>query len=192
MINSSGSSSTNNQKTNDNYSSSFSSLAVSIIVTSWIAVLAFTTISTSIISGSSPQSLWSVINLFQLFILYPMIGAFVPAVVIKFLQGVDFCLFNFNFISIPSSDRDLISSFGWIEASSYLSSIGIPSVCMIVNQIKLLFTFISLIFIHIPIYLIFKRRINNSTNWGKISKAIFMFFTFTIYLRTIIESYFIV
>ena len=166
-----------------------SAIAAASIVVSWV-----TKVTVSLSSGGSPQSVWSIINFYQYFILFPMIGPYVPDVIINFIQGVDFWMFNFNFISLPKSgvSGSFLSFFSWEESSSYLSSIGIDSLWMIVNQIKLFLTFILFIFLHIPIFLILRRQMNDRTRCGKLSKFIFMIFTFTIYLRTIIEAYFIV
>ena len=123
-----------------------------------------------------------------------MIGAFIPDVIINFLQGVSFCMFNFNFIRLPKSGISgyFLAFFNWSETSSYLSTIGITSVWMIVNQIKLIIALFIIMILHIPIYFISKRLSNNRTRLGKFIKFIFMLLTFTVYLRTIIEAYMVV
>ena len=119
-----------------------------------------------------------------------MIGAFIPDAVMNFLQGVDFWLFNFSFISLPKSGLygEFVSFFDWNSSDSYLSSIGLDSVWMIINQVKLFAIFLVLLTLHIPVLILFKKYRTN-TNWcGKLVGFIYMFFTFTIYIRTIIES----
>ena len=123
-----------------------------------------------------------------------MIGAYVPNNVVSFLQGVDFCLFNFNFISIPKSGYygDFVEFFSWSSNDSYLSSIGVDSVWMVINQVKLFSTFLLLLILHFPVVVFYKKYKSTNSCWGKLTTYVFMFFTFTVYLRTIIESFLVV
>ena len=137
----------NNAASKDNYSSSISSSSVSVISSASITAISIVTVSTSFISGCSPQSLWSMINQYQLFMLFPMIGVYIPEEVIHFLRGVSFWLFNFSFISLSKLGiyEKFVSFFDWKSNSSYLSSIGFDSVWMIINHLMLvaiLFSFI--------------------------------------------------
>ena len=60
---------------------------------------------------------------------------------------------------------------------------------MVVNQAKLFSTIIVLLLLHIPVAFIYK-KCKFKRNWcGKLATFVFKLFTFTIYLRTIIEAY---
>ena len=180
----------NNAASKDNYSSSISSSSVSVISSASITAISIVTVSTSFISGCSPQSLWSMINQYQLFMLFPMIGVYIPEEVIHFLQGVSFWLFNFSFISLSKLGiyEKFVSFFDWKSNSSYLSSIGFDSVWMIINHLMLVAILFSFIIFHLVILILFKAFKTKSNCWAKLIKYIFMLFTFTIYIRIIIES----
>ena len=48
----------------------------------------------SIINFANPQSIWSMINQFQILILLPMLGAFMSADIYKFMQGLKITLIS--------------------------------------------------------------------------------------------------
>ena len=176
------------------YAPTISGSSATMVATTSVSVVSATTVTTSMVSGGSPQSLWAMINQFQFFMLYPMIGAYVPDNIVNFLQGVDFCLFNFNFIPIPKSGAydSFISFFDWEQTNSYMSTIGLESVWMIVNQIKLFLTFIFLMLLHIPAIYLFRKFRQKRNWWGKFVSFIFKFFTFSVYLRTILEAFLVI
>ena len=105
--------------------------------------VAATSASVSVIAGSTPQSLWSMVNQFQFYLLIPLVGAQVPDAVIEFLEGLDFVFFNFDFIEIPPIPyySKFLAYFDCGEGDAYFDIIGISSQCAIVNHIKLVFMF---------------------------------------------------
>lgn len=59
-------------------------------------------------SMSSPQGAFSIVNQFQLLILIPLAGTYLPEDVIAFITGMDFTMFSFDFI--PFEDIPMIHS----------------------------------------------------------------------------------
>ena len=70
-----------------------------------IALCAILWITTSILNLSSPQALWMIANQFQLMLLLPLTGAFIPEDVVYYFTGEGFLNFNFNFI--PTIDSPI-------------------------------------------------------------------------------------
>ena len=173
------------------YSSTISSSTTTAVAATSVTAVSAATVTTSLVSGGSPQSLWAMINQFQFFMLYPMIGAYVPDNIIDFLQGVNFCLFNFNFIPIPKSGpyKSFLNFFDWDQTSSYMSTIGLESVWMIVNQVKFVLVLIFVMILHLVVIILFKWTKREMNWWFKLIGYLFMFFTLSIYLRTIFEAF---
>lgn len=99
----------------------------------------------SLASLSSPQTIWAIINQFQLLLLLPLTGAFVPQEVVEYLKGMKFVILNFNFV--PLSDLSLLSKlysyFSLPQKVEYLQEIDIESGSTLLNcfPLTLLFAF---------------------------------------------------
>ena len=65
-----------------------------------IGVAVGTGIVISIINMTSPAGIWPIINLFQMLMLLILTGAFIPEMIKSYLIGMNFVLFNFNFIPL--------------------------------------------------------------------------------------------
>mmetsp|Transcript_42222 Transcript_42222/g.49078 ORF Transcript_42222/g.49078 Transcript_42222/m.49078 type:complete len:282 (-) Transcript_42222:1165-2010(-) len=74
----------------DSYSSSIDNKSAAYSAATAIGVVSAASVVSSVVSGSSIQGLWSMINQFQFYLLFPMIGAYVPEAILKFLEGIDF------------------------------------------------------------------------------------------------------
>jgi hypothetical protein len=114
-------------------------------------------------SMSSPQGSWSMINQFQIFILLPMLGAYMPFEVINFITGMGFTLFSFDFIpykEIPGI-KHTIQFLDYDQTDEYLDEVGIESGSSLINHISLILIFGLIGIAHviiIPIHSILKRK----------------------------------
>ena len=52
-----------------------------------------------ILVGGSSQGLFSAVNMFQILLLFPLFRLFLPTIIMKFYESLDWTLFSFNFIS---------------------------------------------------------------------------------------------
>ena len=148
FLSSDGTICTNNTKQTSNSSSSkmsetvqSSQTATRVVLCAGI-ILAF---SSAVMSMSSPQSAFSIINQFQLLILLPLIGTYLPDDIVLFLSGMDFTLFSFSFIPIDK----LLSFADSNPESSYLEQIGLKYKSSLLNNISLGISILAFVVIHI-------------------------------------------
>ena len=110
-----------------------------------------TSVVTTLAFASSPQSLWLMVNQFQLLLLLPICGAEVPKDIQDYLAGMDFALFNFGFL--PYKDlwvsRKISEYLHRDQNNEYLDTIGLESSSAIVNQLPLIYTILVLVFFHL-------------------------------------------
>jgi hypothetical protein len=107
----------------------------------------------SLMSMSSPQGAFSMINQFQLFILLPMIGTYIPESVIKVITGMSFVMFSFSFIpfdEIPMINT-LFNVFDYDQSDDYFDTIGLTSGSAFLNHISLLIIIAALVMLHLSI-----------------------------------------
>ena len=148
----------------------------------------------AVLSTSSSQGAWSSINQFQLYLLVPLIGAHIHQNVLTFLEGFEFAAFSLSFIKfdwIPGFGT-FISIFPDTENDEYFESIGAQYTSTFRNMMGTLFIILCIAILHIlvvlPLHL--KAMTYGFTFWFRVwMEPIFLFFTFTIYLRIILESY---
>jgi hypothetical protein len=105
------------------------------------------------ITSSSSQGMWSSANQYQMLMLLPLTGAYVPEEVLFFLEGFNFAMLSFDFIpSLPiegvHNTEELMS---WDEESEYLSAIGVQTKWIIVNYVKSFMMIIYLITFHLTL-----------------------------------------
>ena len=115
-----------------------------------VGVFGATTILSSVMSVSSSQGSFSLLNLLQLFILLPMIGKYLPPKIIAFILGMDFSLFSFDFI--PFEDIPFAQSinkfFSFSQKDKYLNEIGLKSGSSFVNHLRLMILFALIFMVH--------------------------------------------
>ena len=95
----------------------------------------------SIIGLTSPIGVWSIINLFQVLILLILSGAFIPLTVKQYLLGMDFVLFNFDFIpvnKIPFIDA-LYEWMNFKQQNQNLRDIEVEYGSTFINNISFVF-----------------------------------------------------
>ena len=155
-------------------------------VTSMAAASAF--------SLSSPQGMWSWFNEFQLLMLLLLTGAYFPKEIVKFLEGMDFTSFSFNFIPTINALK-LVSLTSWIDSNldnEYLQVIGMNSGSAFVNNFSLICTVIFIILIHWFYWVVHRMLLKKFTERPillKIINSIMRILTFNIYIRITIEAY---
>jgi hypothetical protein len=151
----------------------------------------------AILSSSSSQSAWSSVNQFQLYLLIPLVGAYIHKDVLVFLEGFDFSMISFSFLSLDSIPiiKNILSLFPETPNSPYMQSIGLEYESTIRNIIGTMLLILTLLLLHILFAIplqIHARKYDEDSKFRRFSKFLFLFFTFTIYIRVILESYLIV
>ena len=106
---------------------------------------------------------------------------------------MSFTLFNFDFIKIEQIDniKDFYNDLAFSQPNSYLNDIGIASGSTYINLSKLLFFILWIAFTHGLFVLIFnyyKCKDRNRVCKG-IYNTMFSIYSFSIYIRLIIEAY---
>jgi ABC-type sugar transport system permease subunit len=86
-------------------------------------------------------------NQFQLYILLPMIGAYIPDKVIEFITGMSFTLVSFSFIPIVNIPliKDAIDLLSYTQRNSYYNDIGMGSGSAIANNVFLILVILFLV-----------------------------------------------
>ena len=89
----------------------------------------------SALTGSSSTSLiWSLVNLYQLMMLLPLIGAYIHVYVVEFIKGVQFSVFSFSYFdNQQQAIINKLSCFEWKQDNQYLIDIGAQSCSTIIN-----------------------------------------------------------
>jgi len=100
-----------------------------VITQAVVAIGISLVIGASLLSMSSPNSLFSLINQFQLFILLPMIPNYFPVRLSDFILGMDFALLSFDFIPtdwVPFI-REIKKWIKYPQVDGYYNEIGLSS-----------------------------------------------------------------
>ena len=147
-----------------------------------------------ICSTSPSQSIFSMINHFQILMLMPLIGAYIPKDIYDFLQGNSLLFLSVDtslmkYLIIP----EILNDFADYEQSSYyLNVIGLESGSALITQLHIILSILLVGWITlllIPIYSCIKKPIV-STLYSKIMPKIMNYFVYAIYLRIMIQTYF--
>ena len=172
------------------YNEYISSLLTQILIAIWF----LTIITNSLINLSSPIGAFILINQFQLLFLIIVSGAFLSNGVFYLIVGMNIVLFNFEFIKIEHIEniKDIYYDLSFDQPNSHLSDIGIPSGSTYVNNIKLVIFILLAILAHLFFIMIFRwfKWTDRYRIWIRVYNLLFTFFTFSIYIRMIIEAYF--
>lgn len=114
----------------------------------------------SILTLSSPQVIWLEINQFQLLILLPLTGAFMPEEVRDYLLSFFLYSFNFNLNFLFSDQKDsynaFLESFGFDHPNKQLEIVGLQYTSTLLNCFMLLLTLGVLLLIHGVVLLMYK------------------------------------
>ena len=161
-------------------------LIIAIVIVS--VILAFIL---SLFNESSPNLIWTLVNFYQMLLLIPLIGAFVHKDVVDFTKGLDFSSLSFEFINSRSWSmlHNIYNFFEWKEANSYLNDIELKDWSTMLNILTSNIIDVCLILIHLWFALIYL-WCRTYQNWfQRFVLKIFYIFTFSIYIRKILESY---
>jgi hypothetical protein len=145
------------------------------------------------LTTTSPQGAFSMINQFQMLLLLPLIGAYIPLEVIYFIVGMDFALFSFDFI--PYTEAPGISHLALFlnvdQRNEYLQTIGFKSESSLMNNMSILFTIILTILLHGVIYLCYRRvkDLSDPKWYHRLTTKTFEGFTLSVYIRMILEAF---
>ena len=107
----------------------------------------------SVVIVSSPQGAFSLINQFQMFVLLPMIGAYMPIDVIDVITGMDFTMFSFDFIPLVKIPflTQMIDLIDYNQSNSYYQTIGLSSGSSLVNHLGVILVVLILLLVHLAI-----------------------------------------
>jgi hypothetical protein len=167
--------------------------AESIVIQSVALVGIVASLGVSVISMSSPQTMFSIINQFQMFILLPMIGAYMPPRVIQVLLGMNISMFSFSFIPLEKIPliSELINFIDYDQNDEYFDTIGLTSGSALLNSMGLMLVFGLFTLYHLsllPCYHSSKQL--NEKNWFRIIVRIaFNMMTFSFYVIFVLEAY---
>lgn len=114
---------------------------------------------TSVLSGTSPQGMWSSVNQFQLYMLVPLVGTFVHKNVLDFLAGFEFSSLSFKFINLPNLPgfRIIFKPFEITEYNEELNSAGLEYKSTIMNLVNLFLILFMMILFHLCVVFPLKR-----------------------------------
>jgi hypothetical protein len=173
----------------EDHSSSTETRVVQAVVAVGVAI----SIGASVLSMSSPQGAFSMLNQFQMFILLPMIGAYIPESIIKIITGMSFAMFSFSFIPVEKIPliADIFNFIDYDQSDDYFDRIGLTSGSAFLNHISLFLILGVLILYHLSLLPWCKATKNLSeSSWTKcVIKKLFDMMTFSVYIRLFLEAY---
>ena len=174
------------QFTNEVKANTYSTQAVMAVGVAFWSVSSF-------MSFSSPQAIWMIANQFQLMLLLPLTGAFIPEDVVNYFTGGSFTNFNFDFIPTIKSPVgiSLKDFFGDSLNSDSLANLGATYKWWLLNHISLITMIIVWVTLHLLSFLpkLWMKN-NNKDKWTyKLYSKWMNLLTFTIYVRMFIEAF---
>ena len=147
----------------------------------------------AILTVSSPQGAFSMMNQQQLLLLLPLIGTDFPDKILQFIKGMDFALMNFQFLSPNSITQQdsWTSGISKKQEHEYLFSLGLESTSTLINQSGTIVLIVLVALAHVALFcvhLLFKTL--NWSNWvSKLTAWLFKIMTFGFYIRFTLEIY---
>ena len=144
----------------------------------------------AVVNLSNPSSIWIVFNQYQLFLLLLITGAYFPDEIVKLLTGMNFTLFSFNFLD-PLYENTVTSLKSWNYSSqenTYMEEMGLESNRSFYNVFSLIGVLLWIIFIHMVYLLWFWTFLTKIEKFSKLYKWIYQLFSFTVYIRIMIQS----
>jgi cysteine-rich repeat protein len=120
--------------------------------------------SVSSIAGSSgTQGAFKMIHLYQLYILLPMIGAFMPNEIINLILGNEIVLFSFSFLSINDIPLiiNAVDKIKLDQTNDYLGNIGLESGSTMVNHLPFVTVLLLIGIAHLLFLPVFFKNCDN-------------------------------
>jgi hypothetical protein len=129
-----------------------------------------------------------------MYMLIPLAGAYIHPIVIDFLKGFEFSTLSLDFIKIEKlfGFKDLTENFQIIESDDYLNSVGLQYKTGFMNIFSLLSTAALIIILHLCVIVplaYYGSKLADESKKKKIINKLISYFTFTVYVRFIIEGY---
>ncbi|CAI2381570.1 unnamed protein product [Moneuplotes crassus] len=160
--------------------------------TTLIAISMIMSSASSVLSFSSANSIFSMMNSLQLAMLLPLVPHYFSYKVLDFLSGMGFSMLSFDFIKLE--DISLIKGIiTWITSpqhNEHLENIGMRYASSIINYLSLMVVIILVGIIHLSILLCYKKFENSEKErHKKFIDKLFKFFTFNIYIRIYIQAF---
>jgi len=114
-----------------------------------LSVSAVANMSLFLLSASSAQSMFSLFNAIQLFLLLPLIGTFMPWKVIDYLTSLNFTLVSMDFIPLGKGGKmqSIMEMVDYEQTNSYLELLDLESSSAFINLLKMAITPLAFIFI---------------------------------------------
>ncbi|CAI2381543.1 unnamed protein product [Moneuplotes crassus] len=146
----------------------------------------------SILSLSSINSIFSIMNSLQFAVLLPLVPDYFSPKVLDILSGMGFAMFSFDFIKFKDLPfvEDLTEWVKYPQSDEYLNSLGMRSGSSVVNYLSLLAILILVGVINFGIF-VCKRCTENSkhTRCKTFFNKLFKLLTFNIYIRIFMQAF---
>jgi cysteine-rich repeat protein len=163
------------------------------VYTGWTVFITIMSLLYAFLNASKPGSMFNFVNVVQLQLLLPIIGAYLPYEVIKFLVGLKYFMFSFSFFSVKAVE-DQINWLDYQQFDPYLSLLDLESSSAMINLISICKVVAVTAAIHL-ICAVLKCLTSRSCKnkfWGKLSSKIFKWLTFDWYIQFWMEIYLII
>ena len=142
---------------------------------------------------ASPLTFWITINHLQLILLLLIMKCQIPRFIEEFISKLNLATWSFNFI--PFKDitgfSQLIKLFDYSISIYKLDNIGIFSGSSIANNFSLICIVLIFAWIHgcfLMISRLLKAKVNKTKKCKKWMEKTYQFFTFSLYLRILLEA----
>jgi hypothetical protein len=111
----------------------------------------------SIVFKTSAQSMFSFFNIMQLYLILPLLGAFMRYEVINFLVGLSFSLCSFSFLSIENQHnvKGAVDNFNYDQVDPYLNLLGLSSSNTLINLLNICGMLLVFSSVH-PLFILLK------------------------------------
>ncbi|CAI2381428.1 unnamed protein product [Moneuplotes crassus] len=162
--------------------------AAAALVTSSVVLAS----ASSVLSLSSVNSIFSIMNSLQLAILLPLVPGYFSPQVLDFLSGMGFTMLSFDFIKFKDLPfaQDLTDWVSYPQSDQYLNNLGMRSGSSVVNYLSLMAIILLIVVLHFGVYLLCVCIQNSKhTRCKKFMNNLFKFFTFNIYIRVFIQAF---
>ena len=145
-----------------------------------------------LVFGSTCQSIWALVNQFQLYLLIPFFKSYLTINFISVLSNFSIAFYNFKFLSgikLYFFD-DKINEIDYLEPDDRFKDSGLSSGSFIVNEYNFFKSLLFVIIVNI-IFIIGKviLKISKTEKFSGIIKFLSEYFHFKIYIRMILEGY---
>lgn len=167
---------------------------ISTVTTSFTTVTAILAAACMSFGGMPGQTMWMVINQYQLYLLIPLMRVYVPGDIMYYLLGQSFAIFNFKFLHFDSSAlyKSINKLLDFQQSELGLSTIEINSGSSVVNLLSTIFIVIIGLLCQIfwgLILKLLKKWKPKSSLIDKLDKKYESFFKYPFYVVYFIETF---